>query len=93
MNCVYMNRTERMATRMNMMKLLQEARGLAELNHRGPYSRPPGPLMLQLRPTNRKPLPPKRKRALRIDMQDPPDIPQPVRITFRNANPPPASAL
>jgi len=71
-----------MATRINMMKLLQEARGLAELNHRGPYSRPPGPLMLQLRLPSRTPIPSRRKRSIRVDMQSSPDIPSPVRIDY-----------
>jgi hypothetical protein len=64
---------------MNMMKLVQELQGMAELNHRRPQPRNPGPLMLQFHsPTLRIAI---TKRRIRIDFQDQPDIPHPVRIT------------
>ena len=69
-----------MATRMNMLKLLQEVRGFAQFATR-PIEPRPGPLLLQFRNRLRRATA-KRKRIIRIDMQEPPDIPQPVRITY-----------
>jgi hypothetical protein len=68
-----------MATRMNMMKLLQEIRGMAEVTNRRPLSRTTTALALQIRPPalrNKT----KQRRIIRISMQDPPDIPHPVKI-------------
>ena len=69
-----------MATRMNVMKLLQEVRGLAELPNQHPPKALMGPLLLQqFMPKFRTP---GAKRILRIVVQDPPDIPHPVKILF-----------
>ncbi len=70
-----------MATKVNMLKMLQQARGLAEITNRRPQSRTPGPLMLEMRFTGSRTSPAKRKRIIRIKMQDPFDIPHPVKIT------------
>jgi len=72
-----------MATRMNMMKLLLEVRGMAQLGHRRLPNRSPGPLLLQWKPFSSKSAAAKRRFPLGIDFQDPPDIPQPVPIIFR----------
>jgi hypothetical protein len=69
-----------MATKANIMKLLQEVRGFHGLMDRMPQNRPIGPLMLQFRSPNQRQSPLKRKRTLRIKMQDLPDIPHPVPI-------------
>ena len=69
-----------MATRMNMMKLLQEVRGLAEFTNQHPAARSLGPLMLPLYFTKLRN--PASKRTLRVIVQDPPDIPNPVKITY-----------
>ena len=74
-----------MATKANIMKLMQEVRGFQGMMDRMPQNRPIGPLMLQLRPAIQRRSPFKRKRILRIDMQDLPDIPQPVPIVFRDS--------
>jgi hypothetical protein len=76
-----------MATKANIMKLLQEVRGFTGLMNRTPQNRPIGPLMLQLRSPNSRQFPLKRKRTLRIEMQDLPDIPHPVPIVFRKDAP------
>jgi hypothetical protein len=69
-----------MATRMNVMKLLQEVRGLAELSFQPPPKAVMGPLLLQqFMPKFRTP---GAKRTLRIIVQDPPDIPHPVKILY-----------
>ncbi len=68
-----------MATRVNLMKLLQEARGFAQITNRRPQTRPPGPLLLQAHWLSRRGAG-KDKRVLRIHIQEPPDIPHPVKI-------------
>jgi hypothetical protein len=73
-----------MATRINMMKLLQEVRGLAELANRRPLSRPPEPLILQFRAEGRKLMAAQRK-SIQVNILDLPDIPHPVKITHRHA--------
>ena len=70
-----------MATRINIMKLLQETRGFAEITNRQPQGRPLGPILLQSRSVGFRNGALKRKRNIRINMQDPPDIPHPVKIT------------
>jgi hypothetical protein len=64
-----------------MMKLLQEVRGFAEIANRRPHQRPPGPVLLQARAASPR-TPGKLKRTLKIAIQEPPDIPHPVRITY-----------
>ena len=67
-----------MATRVNLMRLLQEARGLAQITNRRPLTRPAGPVLMPVRSVVGRSV--KTKRTVRISMQDPPDIPHPVRI-------------
>jgi hypothetical protein len=69
-----------MATRVNMMRLLQQARGMAEMIGPKPAPRPPGPLLLQVRAPKWKNATPKPRHIIRIDMQESPDIPHPVTI-------------
>jgi hypothetical protein len=61
------------------MKLLQEARGLSEITTRQPQSRAAA-APLQLRAIRWKATGPRAKKTIRIAIQDPPDIPHPVRI-------------
>lgn len=72
---------EHMATRMNMLKLLQEVRGFAQFPAQ-PQQPRPGPLLLQFHGPVRRKNPSKAKHLLRIDMQEPLDIPQSVPIRF-----------
>ena len=71
-----------MAAKVRMMKLLQEIRGLAEITNRRPHSKPPGLFLLQLRSHLSRTRFHKRKVIIPIDIQNPPDIPSPVKITF-----------
>jgi len=71
-----------MATRINMMKLLLEVRGFAQLTNRRLPTRAHGPLLLQFYTPTPKVSPARRKRALRISIEDPPDIPQPITIKY-----------
>jgi len=61
------------------MKLLQEVRGLAQLTDRRPQTRPAA-LLLQAHWLSRRGPAAKNKRVLRIQVQNLPDIPHPVRI-------------
>jgi hypothetical protein len=81
-----------MANRMNMLKLLQEVQGFASFTRRRPAPRHTGALLLQLRSINFRRANAPRRRILRINVQNPPDIPRPVQITFiqpSNAEKPP----
>ena len=71
-----------MATKIKMLKLLQETRGLAQVTNRRPPSRQPGLVILQIRENARQPAL-KRKRHLLIDMQERLEIPHVVRIYHR----------
>jgi hypothetical protein len=71
-----------MATKIKMLKLLQETRGLAQVTNRRPLSRQPGLVILQIRENARQPAL-KRKRHLLIDMQERLEIPHAVRINHR----------
>lgn len=71
-----------MATRMNMLKLLQEVRGFAQFANRPAESRPAGPLLLDFKGAARRRAAARRRHAIRIQMLEPEDIPHPVPITF-----------
>jgi hypothetical protein len=71
-----------MAARMNMLKLLEEVRGLTDFPSKSALPRTSNPLRLQFRgPGARKPNA-RARHTLRIDMREQIDIPDPVRITF-----------
>jgi hypothetical protein len=70
-----------MATKVRIMKLLQEIRGMAQITSRRPPSKQPGLFMVQLRSHVTKATGPRRKIIIPIDLKDPVDIPDPVRIT------------
>jgi hypothetical protein len=73
------------------MKLLQEMRGLAGLARRHPPNELPEPFVLRC--SSLRQAPPKRKRTLRVEMQELPDIPRPVPIVHRKPNPASTPAL
>jgi len=75
-----------MATKVKLMKFLQEMRGLAEITARRPQPRPPGLFLIQLRSHLLHTTHPLRKRIF-VDVQEQPDIPDPVRITHLNGAP------
>lgn len=77
-----------MATRVNMMKLLQQARGMAELTGQRPQPRLPAGFPLQVRPPRWKGSAAKPRRVIHIKMQNHPDIPHPVEILHLTPNPP-----
>ncbi len=71
-----------MATRVKMLKLLQEMRGFAEVTNRRRISRHPALFTIQLRTPALKNAPPKAKFAIPISMKEPCDIPHPVKIVY-----------
>jgi hypothetical protein len=82
-----------MAAKVQIMKLLQEIRGFAEITHRRPQPRQPGLFLIQLRSHVIHTTAPRRKQTIAVDMLDLPDIPHPVKIThLRPAPVPPISA-
>ena len=78
-----------MATRINMLKLLHEMRGMTDITTRRPFGRPPGLVAIPIR-TSRG-MPPKAKRVIPISMQDTWDFPEPVKITHLSAAVTPAA--
>jgi hypothetical protein len=76
-----------MAAKMNVMKLLQEIRGLAIFSSRRVQSALPAFPSIPWRARAAGPAGPRRRRFIRIDMQQPPmDIPDPVKITHVQGN-------
>jgi hypothetical protein len=71
---------ERMATKMNMLKLLQEVRGFAQFTSRPIEPKPTGPLLLGYRGLMRRKRVSRQKHFLKIEMKEPTDIPHPVPI-------------
>jgi hypothetical protein len=81
-----------MATKVRIMKMLQEIRGLAEITHRRPQPRKPGLFLIQLRSHVSHTTAPRRKQTIAVNMLEQPDIPHPVKIThLRPAPVPPVS--
>jgi hypothetical protein len=76
-----------MATKVKLMKLLQEIRGLAQINQRRPQNKPSGLYLLQLRSHMGQTTAVRRRLKIPIQLHEPPDIPNPVKITFINAQP------
>jgi len=76
-----------MATRMKMLKLLQEMRGFAQVTNRRPFNRHPGLFTLQIRCHMAQTTAAKRKQTISIRMQEPTDIPHPVKIVHLEPEP------
>jgi hypothetical protein len=73
-----------MATKVRMMKLLQEIKGLAQLSSRRPVPKASGLFLLQMRQHMASATHPRRKLVIPVDLQNLPDIPNPVKITHVN---------
>ena len=76
-----------MATRMKLMKFLQEMRGFAEFGRRHPAPRPSALYLMQLRSHVAQTSHARRRLVISIDLKDRPDIPHPVKITHKTATP------
>ncbi len=81
-----------MATKLHVMKLVQEMRGFAEITNRRPQPRTPGLFLLQMRSHLLHACPPKDKRTINIDMQSRPELPHLVKIRHLKAGPEPLAS-
>ena len=63
------------------MKMLQEIQGLAQITSRRPPSKMPGLILIQLRPNGPRTTAQRKKTIIKVDVQEPLDIPNPVKIT------------
>jgi hypothetical protein len=70
-----------MATKIKMLKLLQEMHAFSELGRRNFSTKTPPLYLLQLRShlANARP---RRRLAIRVDLRDSAGLPDPVKITF-----------
>jgi hypothetical protein len=82
-----------MATRIKMLKLLQEMRGFAQVTNRRPLNRHPGLLALQIRSHVSQTTAAKRKHTIFISMLEPTDIPHPVKIVHLEPQPAASEAI
>ncbi len=80
-----------MAAKIQMLKLLQEIRGFAELSNRRPQPRSPGLFLTQMRSHMLQGVVPKRRLSIRIDPQDRANIPYQVKINHVKPGPGPAA--
>ena len=76
-----------MASKMRVMKLLQEIRGLAQVTQRRPHTRAPGLFLLQLRSHVNQATSRRRRLVIPVQMHEPPDIPNPVKIKVSSRHP------
>jgi len=74
-----------MATKIKLMKLLQEMRGFAEFGRRHFAPRPSALYLIQLRSHVAETSRTKRRLVISVDLKDHPDIPHPVKITHKTA--------
>ena len=70
-----------MATKVKLMKFLQEMRGFSEMSRLHPAPKPSALFLMQLRAHMRETSQSRRRLVISIDLKDTPDIPNPVKIT------------
>jgi hypothetical protein len=70
------------------MKLLQEIRGLAQVTQRRPQTKAPGLFLLQLRSHVNQATARRRRLVIPVQMHEPPDIPNPVKIKISGGRAP-----
>jgi hypothetical protein len=69
-----------MATKVRLLKMFQEMRGLAQITQRHPTPRLPGLFLLQLRSHLAHTTATRAKRVIPVEVQERPDISHPVKI-------------
>lgn len=69
-----------MAVKVQLMKMLQEFRGLADITARRPAPKQPGLVLMQLRYSQRPAYTPGR-RTISVTIPEPHELPHPVKIT------------
>jgi hypothetical protein len=77
-----------MATKIKLMKLLQEMRGFSELGRRHAPGRPSSLYLLQLRSHLAETSKSRRRLIVTVDMKETTNIPHPVKITYLKPTPP-----
>ena len=82
-----------MAAKVNMLKLLQEIRGFAEVANRRPPPRFPGVSLMQMRALGAHNGLRRRKLSVTIDKQNSPDVPHPVKIHHVRQSPDPVTRV
>ena len=70
-----------MATKVKLMKLIEEVRGYAQITNRRPAPRPPVLYLMELREHAAQASAPKRKLDVATDSRENPNIPMPIKIT------------
>ncbi len=75
-----------MATKVKIMKMLQEIRGFAQITSRRPPAKLPGLFLVQIRSNAARTNLPRKKVIIPVDLKEPLDIPHPVKITHLKAN-------
>lgn len=72
-----------MATKIKLLKLLQEMHAFSEMQRRRPARKPSSLFLAQLRSHLAETSKPKRRLIVSIDLKDTVDLPHPVRINHR----------
>ena len=75
-----------MATKIKLLKLLQEMHAFAEIGRRHPLPKPSPLFLWQLRSHLAETSRPKRRLMVSVDLKDSLDLPHPVRITHVKPN-------
>ena len=70
-----------MATKVRLMKLIEEVRGYAQITNRRPAPRPPVLYLMELREHVSQANTPRRKLAVASDSRENLNIPLPIKIT------------
>jgi hypothetical protein len=76
-----------MATRINILKLMQEIHGFARITHRRPQPRPPGLFLMEIRSHGSSTGLPKRKLNIEVHTPDAAELPRPVKINHIKESP------
>jgi len=76
-----------MATKIRLMKMLQEMRGFSEIARRHPSPKYPALYAIQLRAHLYENSSSRRKLTISVDVKDVPGIPDPVKITHLTPGP------
>jgi hypothetical protein len=76
-----------MATKVKLMKFIQEVRGFTEISRRNPPARPSTLFLMQLRAHLAETSQSKHRLSVSIDLKDSQNIPHPVKITHLSEEP------
>jgi hypothetical protein len=80
MNCDICDWTDNMATKIKLMKMVQQFQGYAQITNRRPAPRPPVLYIMQLREQSAQATVPKRRLAVQIEAKDVANTPLAIKI-------------